>query len=138
MHLKYLTINLEQLHPTITIRLLIRIGLSIPLFFVATLSLSCHAEAMCPAHIHNYHDCSAYQESAILQAHPQLFLRKNNLLTIRLLNGKSIHFKDVPADSEGKNADDVVLYSVQRYFPEINYALISLAYREGSSAYLLT
>ncbi|ACT49006.1 hypothetical protein [Methylotenera mobilis] len=137
MHLKYLTINLEQLHPTISIRLLIRIGLTVLLLLVAALSLLSHAEAMCPTHIHNYHDCSAYHEPAILQTYPQLFLRKDNLLTVRLLNGKSVHFKDVPADSEGKNADDVVLYSVQKYFPEINYALISLAYGEGHSAYLL-
>lgn len=115
----------------------IRIGLNSLWPIIAVLPLFCHAEQICLAHIHSHHDCIAYRESAILQAYPKLFLRKDGLLTVRLLNGKSLYFKDIPADSEGINANDVVLYSVKRYFPEIKYALIYLVHWEGHSAYLL-
>lgn len=97
----------------------------------------CYAEPICPTHTQNYHECALYRESAILQAHPRLFVRKDGSLTVRLLNGKALHFQDVPADSEGQNADDVVGYAVVKYFSDIKYALISLAYWEGNSYCLL-
>jgi len=90
------------------------------------------AERGCPQKIQNFHDCSRFLESRLLQQHQNLFTRKNGSITIKLINGSTVTFKDVGIDSE-----DVRLYAVVKFFPAISYALVSAAYWEGSQYYLI-
>ena len=90
-----------------------------------------YARTDCPKRIKNYHECSRYLESLVVQSHPNRFLRKSSSLQVKLLDGKVEHFDDK------SNSDDVTAYAAVRYFSDINYALIAVAFWEGGTYYLL-
>jgi len=103
----------------------------------AVAPVASHARATCPERTRNYHECSLYLESLVIQSHPNRFVRNGNSLKVKLQNGKTARFTDTPSDKDGQNSDDVVAYAVVKYFSDIHYALIAVAFWEGGTYYLL-
>lgn len=104
---------------------------------VVAAPIASQARTACPERIRNYHECSLYLESLVIQSHPNRFARNGSSLQVRLRNAKVVRFDDTPSDKDGQNSDDVIAYAVVKYFSDIHYALIAVAFWEGGTYYLL-
>jgi hypothetical protein len=94
------------------------------------------ARSACPERIKNYHECSLYLESLVIQSHPNLFVRAGSSIKIKLRHGNFVRFDDTLSEDD-QNTDDVIHYAVVKYFSDIRYALVAAAFWEGGTYYLL-
>lgn len=83
----------------------------------------------CPKEITNVFECHRHIEAEVAKIYPGLFLRKGINLEIRLSSGKILNVTDV---NENK-FDENHYTSFIKYFPEIQYGLLSVDAHEWST-----
>jgi hypothetical protein len=87
------------------------------------------ANPTCPKEITNVFECNRHIEAAVARIYPGLFLRKGINLEIKLSSGNFLRITDVNGNEFDKNH----YTSFIKYFPEIQYGLLSVDAHEWST-----
>lgn len=119
------------------IQIFMRLIFSALLVIFVVTPITGNANSTCPERITNRHECSLYLESLVIKSNQNTFVRKGNVLQVKLLKGNIVNFKDILGDNNQHNDEDVTRYALVKYFSEINYALIAVSLWEGGTSYLL-